>query len=275
MNLFRATEFALYGLLGNPVSQSLSPAMHNAAFRELGIRARYVSWPISDLAGALAEIRASRHIQGFSVTHPFKVGIIPWLDEVDPVAGVIGAVNTVVRRGSRLCGYNTDWLGATYCLRDLGPIAKQSYIVLGAGGAARAISYAILAAGGCATVVNRGEARGQLLARGLGVPFVPLSKLDQLTGDCLVHATPVGMSPTVADTLVPEALLHRFFAVVDLIYNPPETRLLREARRRGCITANGLSMMIAQGAEQVRLWTGRAAPIAQMRQAVVDALRHA
>lgn len=267
-------EAPLYGLIGNPVEQSLSPVMHNAAFQALGIHARYLSWPVRNLGGALAEIRASPHIQGFSVTHPFKIRIIPRLDEVDPVASRIGAVNTVVRRGNRLCGYNTDWLGAIDCLQAVAPITGRSHVVLGAGGAARAVLYAIRAQGKGATVVNRGEAAGQRLAYALGVPFVPLSELGRLSGDVLVHATPVGMAPNGADTLVPEALLHRFAGVVDLIYNPPETRLLHEARRCGCITANGLTMMIAQGAEQVRIWTGRVPPVARMRRAVIDALRY-
>ena len=246
--------------------------MHDAAYAALGLDVRYVLLPARDARFAVEAIRTRPDIRGFSVTHPFKISILPLLDEIDPVARAIGAVNTVHRRGDRLYGFNTDWIGALACLRALGPVAGQRFVIIGAGGAARAIAYGIGSEGGEVLVVNRGDARGRSLARDFDVRFVPLSQLGSVAGDCLVHATPVGMAPDAERSLVPSDLLPSYGAVVDVIYNPARSRLLRDAGRAGVRAENGVEMVVAQGAEQVRIWTGREAPTERMRAAVLAGL---
>jgi len=261
----------IYGILGRPVAHSLSPAMHNAAFRRLGVNAVYVAFPVTDLRQAVAGLRGLG-IGGVSVTIPFKEEIIPLLDELDPDAAQIGAVNTVVNRKERLVGYNTDWLGAVKALKEKTSLSGEHILILGAGGAARALAYGILKAGGRVTVTDLDQPRARALARDLKVEAVPLETLAQCPATILVNATPLGMAPDVEGIPIEPELLDRLALVMDIVYRPLTTRLLKEAQSRGCATIDGLQMLIHQATAQFELWTGKPAPLQTMSRAAYQAL---
>ena len=210
----------IYGILGRPVTHSLSPAMHNAAFRELGLNAVYVAFPVTDLAQAVAGLRGL-DIRGVSVTIPFKEEIIPLIDELDPQAARIGAVNTVVNRDGRLVGYNTDWLGALHALKAKTGLQGEHVLLLGAGGASRAIAFGILEEGGRVTLTDVDAPRAAALARDLRVEAIPLDAVDQCPATILVNATPVGMEPKVDDIPIDPDLLGRYRLVMDIVYQAP------------------------------------------------------
>lgn len=261
----------VYGLLGRPVAHSLSPAMHNAAFRESGIDAVYVAFPVTDLAQAVTGLRGLA-IGGVSVTIPFKEEIIPLLDELDPVAARIGAVNTVVNREGRLLGYNTDWLGFLKALEGKTEIPGERFLVLGAGGAARALVFAVKEQGGQFATTDLEQKRAEALAREFGGEALAPHQVAAYPATVLINATPVGLEPHSEEIPINPELLGRFRVVMDLVYRPLETRLLQEARARGCEVIDGLQMLIHQGAAQFELWTGRSAPVAVMARAAYGAL---
>jgi shikimate dehydrogenase len=256
----------IFGILGRPVTHSLSPAMHNAAFRHLGLNAVYVAFPVTDLVQAVAGLRGLG-VGGVSVTIPFKEEIIPLLDELDPQAAQIGAVNTVVNRDGHLTGYNTDWLGAVTALQAKVSLKGQHVLILGAGGASRAIAYGIFRQGGKVTLTDIDAARAAALARDLGAAAIAPDALDRCPAGILVNASPVGMAPDVDWIPINPDLLDRFETVMDIVYQPLQTRLLREAEAHGCATIDGLQMLIHQGAAQFELWTGQQAPVEIMAQA--------
>ena len=269
MTLDQYTE--AYGVIGNPVRHSLSPAMHNAAFREKGINAAYLAFEPVDLQDCIKGCR-SMGIKGLSVTIPFKSDIIPLLDEVDDFALGIGAVNTVVNAGNRLKGYNTDAAGAMRALEEKTDVSDRRAVIIGAGGAARGIGYILQQRGLEVIIANRSVDRGMDLSRSLGCEFIQLDKLPEVRADILINTTPAGMYPNVDISPVPEKAFKEGQVVMDIIYTPYKTRFLAMAEDRGCQTINGLSMFIYQGAEQFRLWTGIEAPLDIMTEAVKKAL---
>lgn len=261
----------LYGVVGFPLGHTLSPIMHNTAFEVTGVNAIYLAFETKDLEGCVKGIRALG-IKGMSVTIPFKSEVLPYLDDVDGMAEKIGAVNTIVNNNGRLIGYNTDALGALKALQDVVDLSGMSCLIVGAGGAARAIGSVLREEGVRLTIVNRSPERGMEVARSLQSPFVPLGDLRRIDADILIQTTPVGMYPQTDHCPVPEDLLKGDMVVMDIIYNPMETRMLKLARAHGCKTINGLSMFINQGAEQFRLWTGLEPPLKEMTKAVKEAL---
>lgn len=261
----------IYGVLGNPVGHSLSPAMHNAAFEAEGINACYVAFASSDLKGSIVGMRALG-ICGMSVTLPFKTEVMAYLDTLDPLAEQIGAVNTILNGDGQLTGYNTDGTGAMKALEAVMDPAGKRCVLVGAGGAARGIGYMARKSGMSLVVANRSRERGEALADFLESPFIPLDKIGKTKSDVLIQTTPVGMFPRVDASPVPVDVLRESMVVMDAIYNPLETHLLRAARHRGCLTVSGVEMFIHQGAEQFRLWTGAEPPFRAMRTAVLDAL---
>ncbi len=265
----------IYGIIGNPVAHSLSPAMHNAAFAELGENRAYVPFPVEDVDAALQGVRGL-FIEGASVTIPHKETVIPYLDRIDAVAAKIGAVNTIVseaHNGQRLlCGYNTDWLGAVRPLRKHLAPAGTAIVLLGAGGSARAIGFGLLEEGAEIVVCSRTESRGRTLAADLGCAWCPLDDIDVLQGRVLVNATSVGMGTQQDMSPVPKEILPNFAVVMDIVYAPLTTRLLTEAQQCGCTTINGLEMLLYQGAAQFELWTGLQAPVEVMRRSLLQAI---
>jgi shikimate dehydrogenase len=274
----------LLGVMGNPVAHSLSPLMHNAALASLSLDYCYLPLEIRPelLPQAVVGLKALG-CQGFNVTIPYKEQIVASLDEVDDEALIIGAVNTVVNREGKLVGYNTDGRGFLRSLAeewDLG-LRGEQVVVLGAGGAARAIVAGLASAGASKiTIANRNVERGLLLKADLEqhypckIAVVDLSEgeLDkELAASLLVvQTTPVGMYPHVGDTpIIEPSRLWKDSYVYDIIFNPPETRFLLGAREQGCRTANGLGMLLHQGALSFEYWTGIEAPVKLMRQALL------
>jgi shikimate dehydrogenase len=261
----------IYGILGRPVTHSLSPAMHNAAFRHLGINAVYVAFPVTELPQAVAGLRGLA-IGGVSVTIPFKEEVISLIDELDPQAAKIGAVNTLVNRDRSLTGYNTDWLGAVVALKAKISLKDRHVLILGAGGASRAIAFGIIAEGGRVTLTDVDQPRAAALVKDLGGETVPLDALVDCPAAILVNATPVGMVPDINGIPITPDLLSRFEVVMDIVYQPLTTRLLKEAQARGCATIDGLQMLIHQATAQFELWTGQEAPVEVMARAALNTL---
>lgn len=264
-------DVQVFGVLGNPVAHSLSPIMHRAAFQAMGLRADYVPFKVLDLPPAVSGIRALG-IRGVSVTIPFKEEIIPLLDRVDEVAREIGAVNTVLVRNGELLGHNTDWLGLSRALGSRVKIQGKSFAILGAGGAARAAAYAILKEGGTPVILTRDPSKARRIAAQLGGRWESMERLAELEVSGLINTTPVGMAPFSNQSPVPKGMLAGFEVVMDVVYNPLRTRLLREAQQEGAVIVSGIDMFLHQGAEQIRIWTGMEPPWEVMRDAVLSAL---
>ena len=262
---------ALYGVVGNPVRHSLSPALHNAALSASGLNALYLAFEIEDIEECVKGIRAFG-IKGTSITIPFKTAVMPFLDEIDPLAKRIGAVNTIVNDGGRLKGYNTDAIGALKALKKKIELPGMTCLIIGAGGAAKAIGFMLKEQDVAVSIINRSRKRGEALARSLGCPFVPLDEIRGAKGSILVQTTPVGMYPHIDQCPVPEHILEQGMVVMDIVYVPAETRLLKLAKNRGCVTISGVDMLIHQGAEQFRLWTGIDPPVPFMSNALKEAL---
>jgi shikimate dehydrogenase len=276
----------LCGLIGDPVGHSVSPAMHNAAFRALGLDYAYLPLRVrrEDLPTAIAGVSAF-NIRGLNVTIPHKVEVMGLLDEIDPPARQIGAVNVLVNDSGRLTGYNTDAQGFLHMLTGHGiePQGKN-VVVLGAGGAARAICFALASRGATLTILNRTAARAQACAADVSKAFntrIRVLDLDRenlayaLQGaGMLVNATSVGMLPDAGVSPVDRDLLGAHLTVVDIVYNPGQSKLLKEARKAGAKTINGLEMLTWQGALAFEKWTGRQPPLDVMHQAAATALRN-
>ena len=269
MTIDQHTE--LYGVVGYPLGHTLSPTMHNRAFAVTNINALYLAFETKDIRGCIRGMKALG-IKGMSVTIPHKSSVIPLLDEVDPLSESIGAVNTVVNRHGRLKGYNTDAFGALRALEEKTVFPGKRCLVLGAGGAARAIAFILKERGVHLTITNRTRSRGQELAKVIGCPFVPLDQAESIPSDILVQTTSVGMHPHENRSPISGTYLKKGMVVMDIVYNPIITRLLSMAEEAGCITVNGLGMFIQQATEQFRLWTGQDAPISAMTEAVMEAL---
>ncbi|WP_319522164.1 shikimate dehydrogenase [uncultured Desulfosarcina sp.] len=262
----------LYAVIGDPVAHSLSPAMHNAAFEQTGYNGAYTAFRVTDLPGAIAGIRAL-DIHGLSVTIPHKVAVMDLLDEIDPLARRIGAVNTIVNEDGRLFGFNSDSPGAMAALLEKTPVAHRRVAVIGAGGAARALAHGIREYGGRLTVVNRSVDKGQRLAGELESDFCPLADFSGVGYDILVNTTSVGMVPKTDRMPVGYACLRPGMTVMDIVYNPLETKLLKAAREAGCAVVDGVAMFVHQGALQFERWTGLKAPVQLMKRTVIDALK--
>jgi shikimate dehydrogenase len=251
----------LYGIIGNPVRKSLSPVIHNNAFRRMGINAAYLAFEVEDIQEALLGIRGLG-IQGVSVTMPFKLSVIPFLDELDTLTGSIGSVNTIVNRTGKLIGHNTDQHGAVKALEDKLDLCGKTVVLLGAGGAARSIAYGLKEKGCRVIIFNRSSERAAKLAGELGYAHEPLSALAETGGDLsdadiLINATSVGMYPHEGKSPVPKRLLRKGLIVMDIVYQPLRTKLLQEAEAQGCETIDGLEMLANQGAAQLQIWTGQ------------------
>ncbi len=267
----------LFGIIGHPVTHSLSPAMHNAAFAAMGINGVYIPMTTVDATGAVAALR-TLGFTGVSVTVPHKVAVMKDLDEIDPVARRIGAVNTLLLRKKpgdnevTVRGFNTDWLGSNLALADRIKLAGSRVVVLGAGGAAKGVCFGLVEAGAEVIITNRTEEKGQALADWLGCAFVPAGKLADIRADALVNTTSVGMEPDRGGIAIDPALLTHFSVVMDIVYTPLRTRLLQEAETAGCQTIDGLAMLLYQAAVQLKIWTGRRPPRDVMRRALVEEL---
>ena len=270
---------SLYCIFGSPVKHSLSPALHNAAFSASGINAVYLAFEPSSIESAAAAMR-SLPIRGASVTIPYKTDIMPFLDFIDPLAEKIGAVNTVVNRDGTLTGFNTDGLGACGAIENAaGDASSLSVLILGTGGAARAVAFTLLDRGAKVSIAGRmGRSQTELVANLSrhfhSVGSLPIAELDAETVsrfDVIVQTTPLGMKPDDPLPMDP-SLLSGKHTIFDIVYRPHETPLLRAAGERGCAKIYGIEMLLRQAEAQFRLWTDRDAPRGVMRAAASEYL---
>ncbi len=256
-------QTAIYGLIGDPVLHSIGPVIHNALFKQMGFNNIYVPFKVNNVDNFI-KIFKLLNVKGYSVTIPHKESVINSLDEIAPLAGKIGAVNTIVNNKGRFIGYNTDCEAAIKALGSVFEVSGRNnhlkgkkVTLLGAGGAARAIAFGLKEYDASITILNRNIERARLLARDVGCSYGEFDYILKNETDILVNATPVGMYPAVNEIPIPEKMLRPNMIVFDTIYNPVETRLLREAKAIGCKTVGGLPMFAYQAAAQFKLWTGQ------------------
>lgn len=261
MNAF--TPPALYGIIGHPLGHSLSPLMHNTAFRALNLPGVYLSWPVEPgRLHAFTEAARLLNIQGCSITIPHKRDILPLLDDMTEGVRLMGACNTLYRKGDMLCGENTDVLGFMEPLRGLALPETARVLLLGAGGVSRAAAAGLHRLGlRNVTVANRNRGRAEELAAAFGLCVVPWETRGDAEADLVINTTPLGMTGAQEkETPFPSACFRGRGIAYDLIYTPYRTRFLREAAAAGWTTLSGLDMFIAQGDAQFHLWTGRSLP---------------
>jgi shikimate dehydrogenase len=274
------------GLIGDPVEHSMSPAMQNAAFSNLGLDYVYVAFKVrsEDVGNAIAAMRAL-NIRGLNVTIPHKLAVIPHLDRMDGLAAKIGAVNTIVNDGGILTGFNTDSSGFIRPLLERGfALEGKRALIIGAGGAARAAAFALMDSGASLYIINRTVERARTLAGqlesslGTAVTYGILNE-DNLgqeiaLSDMVVNTTSVGMSPSSSASPVPVSILRKGLIVYDIVYNPVRTRLVQEAESAGCVAIGGAEMLAWQGALAFEKWTGRTPPIGLMKEVLLQQLGH-
>ena len=260
----------IYGVAGDPIQHSLSPAMMNAAFRRENLDSVYLALhakKIEDLVNCIREIP----LHGVSITMPYKEAILEHLDNCEPLCQRIGACNTVIRgQDGKLYGFNTDVAGVVRPIEQRIHPKGAKILVLGAGGAARAAVFGLKERGAEVFILNRTPATAQKLARQAQAKTIKRDDLKKLSFDVIINATPVGMGGN-GSLLNDKELNARL--VMDMVYNPVETRLLRMAREKGLAVISGVEMFVQQGARQFEIWTGKPAPVAEMQYVVVSELK--
>jgi shikimate dehydrogenase len=270
---------AICCLIGDPVEHSLSPLIHNAGYEALGINFLYVPFRVKHIKLAIDGIKGLG-IRGASVTTPYKASVMEYIDEIDEVAKKIGAVNTIVNNNGVLTGFNTDYHGALKALEEVTTLGGKRAVLIGSGGAASAIAMGLKRNGVELVVLNRTIEKARELAKLVNAEgFGDLEQLPLVSSaDILINATSVGMWPRVNDTIISKDLLSDKLTVFDVVYNPKETRLLTEARDKGCTVVYGYKMLLYQAAMQFELFTGCQAPLPAMEHTLTEALegeRHA
>jgi shikimate dehydrogenase len=288
------------GLIGHPLEHSLSPQLHRTALREVGLEGDYLLYDVPALPAGWADLEAlfkkmrAGEIQGLNVTIPHKLAVILFLDRLTPVANAVGAVNTILRQDNHLVGDNTDGLGFVSDLQIQMPdwsVLQQKQdrgaLVLGAGGAARAVVYALASSGWQVWVAARRQEQGEKLCKDLKrnsgdqvLKITPISfeqrSIQAVTSDCqlIVNATSVGMFPNIMTNPWPENTPYPKNAFIyDLVYNPAETSLIQAARQAGLQAANGAGMLVEQAALAFETWTGRQAPKGKMLEVIINSMR--
>ncbi len=257
----------IYGIIGNPVRHSLSPFMHNAAFEKLEMDCIYVAFRARDASCVVNSLRCFG-VLGLSVTAPFKEGIIEYLDEVDESSEKIGAINTIKYDDNKVAGKNTDWIGAIRALEKKVHLVDKKCAVIGAGGTARAVVYGLKRKKAEILIVNRTPEKAEKLAKEFDAFSGPMNSIKDFRPEILINTTPVGMEPDCEKSPVPKNVLRSVTVVMDVVYKPRITRLLKEAREAGCEIVEGLEMLLEQGIAQFEWWTARKAPRKCMAEAI-------
>lgn len=264
----------VYGVAGDPIGPSLSPQMMNTAFRRENINAVYVPLQTNDVADLLHCVREIP-IQGLSITMPLKEGIMEHLDKTDALSEKIGACNTLIRsQDGKLYGFNTDVAGVVRPLDQRLSLPGAKVLVIGAGGAARAAVFGLRERNAEVWVMNRTAERGQKLARQAHAHYVSHPQLKKLEFDVIINATPVGMNSSRPQSPIEESEIRTRY-LMDMVYNPLETKLVKMARQKGIPVIPGSEMFVHQGARQFEIWTGKPAPVEEMHRAVLHALGYA
>jgi shikimate dehydrogenase len=272
------------GVIGDPIEHTLSPTMHNAAFKHLKLDFVFLAFRVkaAELENAMRSMRGLG-IRGLNITMPHKNEVAKYLDRVDPTVKFLGSVNTILNEDGRLLGFNTDGVGALKALRENGvnPDGKK-LLLLGAGGAAKAIAYALAKEVGELCILNRAAEKAKELADALSRTFGKKIVGDALSSsaiqrnlqdsDILINATSVGMHPHISQSLVAPQWLKSDLCVMDIVYNPVETKLVKDAKAAGAHVVSGVEMLLYQGAASFEIWTGVSAPIEVMRRAALNKL---
>jgi shikimate dehydrogenase len=272
------------GVIGDPIEHTLSPTIHNSAFSHLGLDFVFLAFRVkaAELENAIRGMR-SLGIQGLNVTMPHKNAVTTYLDEVDSAVKFLGSANTILNEEGKLSGFNTDGDGALQALRENGiDLPKKKVLLLGAGGAAKAIAFSFAQEAESLCILNRVPEKAVALADALNQVFVkkivggalsPSAVQKNLQdADILINATSVGMQPNVNQSLVAPQWLKPNLAVMDIVYNPVETQLAKDAKATGATVVSGVEMLIYQGAASFKIWTGKSAPIEIMRKAALNKL---
>ncbi|MDP3066740.1 MAG: shikimate dehydrogenase [Methanobacteriaceae archaeon] len=272
---------ALVGIVGDPVEHSLSPPMHNAAFQHLKLDYVYVPFhvPAKNLENAIKGAK-DMGIKGLNITIPHKTAVIRYLDEVDQAAQLIGAVNTLKFTEDKIKGYNTDGVGAVKAIEEIITVKDKKVVIMGAGGAARAVAFQLILNGiQKLSIANRTPEKAEQLARDIKSKLefssrvVNFSELELTSTDILINTTPVGMHPHEDQKpLVTSEMMHPELVVNDIIYNPLRTGFLKEAEDSGAKTVNGTKMLVYQGVEAFRIWTGVNPPVEVFTEALMETL---
>ena len=276
----------LCAVIGNPIGHSLSPALHNAAFNEKNLDFVYLAFQVEDVKSALAGMRALKNFRGMSVTIPHKIDAMKYVDEIAEVDRSIGSINTIINENGKLIGMGTDGLGALKALVDAGVVLDgKSVVMLGAGGAARAIAFTLARNAKLSklTIMDINETLLKGLTADLqagtdtciGSEVLNDNSLVQAMAhaDVIINCTPIGMHPREGVSLVPVELFRTGQVVFDVVYTPLETKLLADARSRGLLTVSGVEMFINQAVLQFEAFTGVDAPIDVMRKVVLEKLK--
>ncbi len=276
---------AVYGVIGDPIEHTLSPAMQNAAFSAAGVDAVFLAFkvPAGYAEKAIGGMRAL-DIRGLNVTMPQKEAVIPFLDEMDETARILDSVNTILNDKGKLRGFSTDGAGAHRALEDAGVrLQGKKLVLLGAGGAAKAIAYTLAKEVSELTILNRTPAKTDKIAEAISKKFrkkvtvAPLKpeavEKSLYSADILINATSVGMHSREPESLVKRAWLKPDLTVLDIVYNPVETRLAKDAKKAGAKVVSGVEMLLNQGAASFEIWTGKQAQVAVMRQAALEQLK--
>ncbi len=274
----------IYGVIGDPVAHSLSPAMHNAAFQALNFDCIYLAFNVKSLnvENAIRGMRAL-NIRGLNVTMPHKTAVLSYLDEVDKTAQFLGSVNTILNDNGVLRGFSTDGLGARRALEENDvDICGKKLVLLGGGGAAKAIAYALAKDVAELVILNRTTAKTSKLSETLNRTFnnkISSTKLSPSAiyknlsdADILINATSVGMNPHADESIVAPEWLKPDLTVMDIVYDPLETKLAKAAKAVGARVISGLEMLVYQGAASFEIWNGQLAPVKVMRQAALNQL---
>jgi len=259
------TQTIVCGIIGSPITHSLSPAIHSAGYAAKKLNYTYLAFEVNDLKGAIDGIRALG-IKGISVTIPHKVAVVQYLDRIDDRAQKIGAVNTILNKNGKLTGFNTDCDGAMKAIEEKTTIAHKKVVLLGAGGAARSIAFGLKEKKANVLILNRTIQKAKELASATNARFEGLTELPEIKKcDILINATNV--------EIVPKEVLHKNLTVFDIRYNPKETQLIIDARKSGCMIVYGYKMLLYQAVAQFELFTGTAAPVEVMEKALLQRLK--
>jgi shikimate dehydrogenase len=272
------------GVIGDPIEHTLSPTMHNAAFNHLKLDFVFLAFRVkaAQLENAMRGMRGLG-IRGLNVTMPHKNAVIKYLDEVDPTVKFLGSANTILNDNGRLLGFNTDGVGALKAMRENGVnLDGKKLLLLGAGGAAKAIAFSLAKEVGELVILNRVSEKAKELAEALSATYgkkvvgeaLSPSVIQKSLQDAhiVINATSVGMHPHVSQSLVAPQWLNPDLTVMDIVYNPVETKLAKHAKAAGAHVISGVEMLLYQGAASLEIWTGRSAPIEVMRKAALNKL---
>ncbi len=275
--MIRPEQKELFAVIGNPVSHSLSPVMMSACFEALGVPALYTALYVDELDSDLKLLHKTG-FSGLSVTIPYKEMACRLAEKIDETAEEIGAANTLRRTNLGWEGLNTDWIGALRALSAAVEISGRNALILGAGGAARAVAYGLKRAGALITISNRCAERGRILSRQIKSNFIPLKTLSKVVRDfdIVVQCTSVGLEDSTASPIAFDSFFKPEMTVMDIIYSPRWTAFSKAARDAGCTVVSGLDMLLYQGAAQLEWWLGRpifeTPAIVAMRQALEEAV---